>query len=140
MSRVVPVGPHRRETPRGSVPIHFHLRRIRDLPPPAQDEIVRRHVGAYINPIADPYGVNIVTDQYDPIENILSHETLHAVMSHVGEREAADRLDKVSNRGTKIERHGFTDRRIPESEMARALRQIIGDRPHPTEVSRFERP
>lgn len=121
------------------MPIRFHLRRLRDLPPDFQRDAIRRRVGAYINPVVDPYEVNIITDQYDPMENILSHETLHAAMAHIGERYAAASLDQVVHRGVGIGRHGFTDNRIPESRMGRELRRTVGNRPHPTERSRFEK-
>jgi hypothetical protein len=35
--------------------------------------------------------------------------------------------------------HGFTDRRIPESEMGRLIRRAAWQRPHPYEPARFDK-
>lgn len=141
--RTTAVRPHLRRVRGGSVPIRFQLRRVRDLSPQFQDFIRRFHAKAFIDPTVDPYTVNIIGASPSQIERILSHETLHATMAHIGEKEGAAKLDFIVAGGRGKNKNGFTDVRIPKGSMTQMIEGIRsalhpGERPPSNEPSRFE--
>lgn len=112
---VTTVKPHARRTRRGAVPVHYHLRRYADLDPMTRSILKDVEAAAYIDPCEDPYKVNILTNRRgDPIEAILNHETLHAVLMHVDEDPASFAMDQIVNMDMqkKLPYHGFTDNNV----------------------------
>lgn len=139
--KLVDVRAHRRKTVRGMIPIHFHLKRLRDMSPEFQRFVANEKVTAYIDPDVDPNEVNIITNRYGtyevPIEQTLSHETLHSVLNGIGETYAAGTLDNVVA-GNHSDLSGFNPKRIPEGVMTRHFQLALGQyKRRPKTPSRF---